>query len=101
MLCPVLGSSTQENRELLVRVRRRATKMIWVLDHLLYEERLRDLGFRRDVINVHEYLKDKCQMDGSRLLSVVLSNRIKGNGHKLKHRKFHRNMRENIPVTEH
>lgn len=57
--------------------------------------------FRRDVINVHEYLKDKCQMDGSRLLSVVLSNRIKGNGHKLKHRKFHRNMRENIPVTEH
>jgi len=35
---------------------------------------------------------------------VVPSNRARGNGHKLKHRKFHLNMRKNfftLRVTEH
>lgn len=35
-------------------------------------------------------------MGGNRLFSVVPSNRIKGNGHKLKHRKFHLYMRKNL-----
>ena len=44
---------------------------------------------RGDLISANKYIKDGCQVDGSRLISVAHSNRRRGNRHKLEHKKFH------------
>jgi len=94
----------KKDEGLLERVWWRAMRMMRGQRHLSYEERLRELGLfslkkrrlRGDLINAHKYLKGRCQKNGAKLFSVVPSDRTRGNGHKLKHKKFHLNMRKNF-----
>ena len=58
--------------ELLKQVQRRATRMIGGLEHLSYEERLRELGlfslkkrrFQEDFIVAFQYLKGAYKQEG-------------------------------------
>lgn len=86
--------------------------MILGVQHLSHEKKLKDMGLfilekkrlRGDLINVHKFLMGGFQEDEVRHFSVVPSDRTRGKGHKMQHRKFCLSMSKKfftVMVTEH
>jgi len=82
--------------ELLEWVQRRATKMIRGMEHLSYEERLRELGLFHmekemlwgDLIAAFQYLKGASKKDRYKLFSRAYCDSRRVNGFKLKEGRF-------------
>ncbi|GAB0209302.1 triadin [Grus japonensis] len=90
------GPQYRRDMELLERVQRRTTKLIRGLEHLSYEDRLRELGLfslekrrlRGDLIVAFQYLKGAYRKAGEGLFIRECSDRTRGNGLNLKEGQF-------------
>ncbi|GAB0185910.1 hypothetical protein GRJ2_001056300 [Grus japonensis] len=98
------GPQYRRDMELLERVQRRAMKLIRGLEHLSYEDKLRELGLfslekRRlqgDLIEAFQYMKGAYRKSGEGLFMRECSDRTKDNGFKLKEVRFRLDVRKKL-----
>ena len=96
------GPQHKKDMDLLEWLKGRATKMIRELEHLPYEDRLRELGLfclekrrlKGDLIAVFQDLKGAYRKDGEGLFTRACSDRMRGNGFKLKEGRFRLDIRK-------
>ncbi|PKU49249.1 hypothetical protein llap_434 [Limosa lapponica baueri] len=92
----------RKGMDLLEQIQKRATKMIRGMEHLSYEDKLREVGLfslerRRlwgDIIVAFQYLKEAYRKDGDKLFIRACCDRTRINGFKLKESKFSLDIRK-------
>ncbi|KAK4829153.1 LOW QUALITY PROTEIN: hypothetical protein QYF61_002368, partial [Mycteria americana] len=93
------GPQHRKDMDLLEWVERRATKMVRGLEHLSYEERLRELcslekrRLQGDLIAAFQYIKGAYKKGGETLFTRASSDRTRGNSSKLKEGRFRLDIR--------
>ncbi|PKU42937.1 rna-directed dna polymerase from mobile element jockey-like [Limosa lapponica baueri] len=86
----------RKDMDLLERVQQGATRMIRGMEHLSYEDRLRELGLfslekrrlRGDLITAYQYLKGAYRRVGEGLFTRKCSDRTRGNSFKLEEKRY-------------